>query len=491
MDTEHTEAEPMHKEHSPPARLSIPQLVKLSVYWFGLQFFWTSTQLIVLPGKVRELVPLESLGAYLSLIKGTGAIVVILTQLTVGFISDHAYSKLGRRRPFLIYGTVSGCAAIAFFILAPGYWWLLAAYLLIEATINVASVPFQSLLPDLVPKEQHAQAGSVMGLLHLAGNLVGLISLLAMVLIFGDSTEAGYRMFLLPAYLILLIGTMLIVVFGIDEKGWAQVPRKAVAGAVRIIKILPGTIIKFAKTAPTLFGCMVSDYRKVDLRAQPNFVWLALSRFTVFLGYHSFLTFVKYYVEVNLDRESWLADIGISQDRIGDYLGLVTPAMLVFFILGGLAGNLLAAPLAERFGKKSVIAGGMILACIMDIPMIFTTNVWVAIIAGSFLGIGWGAFIAADWAFACSLMPKDRAGSFMGIWDVSTLLPQILAPVIAGGLIRDIVFNANVARLGEQAAEALAHRAILASIIVFFVAGIYLLKFVREINPRPQHRSRE
>ncbi len=466
--------------HRPPERLSRAQLLRMSAFWFGLQFFWTSAMLIVLPGKVREFVPLDSLGGYLSLIKGLGSFVVIATQLTVGFISDHAYSKLGKRRPFIIFGVISGCAAIVMFMLAPQYWWLLSAYLLIEYTLNVASVPFQSLLPDLVPRIQHAYAGSVMGVLHLSGNMLGLLSLLAITIIYGKDTESGYREFLLPSYIVILIITMLIVVYGIDEKKWAQAAREALSGAVKSIAIMPGTVIKFAKTAPTILGCIVSDYKKVELRKHPNFVWLALSRFTVFLGYHSFLTFVMYYTEINLDREAWLASIGIAQEKIGSFLGLVTPSMLVFFILGGLVGNLASAPLADKYGKKAVIIGGMIIAGVMVIPLIFTSNVWVAICSGAVLGVGWGAFLAADWAFACTLMPKDRAGSYMGIWDVTTLLPQIIAPIIAGGIIRDIVFNAYKAGLGEHAAEALAHQFILASLIIYFAVGLILLKNVKE-----------
>ena len=471
---------PVPENGNPPAKLTSGQLLRMSALWFGLQFFWTSALLIVLPGKVREFVPIEHLGGYLSLIKGVGAFVVIAVQLTIGFISDHAWSKLGPRRPFIIYGTVSGCAAVVFFMLAPSYWWLFAAYMLIEATLNVASVPFQSLLPDLVPEKQHSRAGSTMGLLHLTGNLTGLFSLLAMVILFRDDTLSGYKQFLLPAYLILLIGTMLIVVLGIDEKGWRREARKKIGGAVRAIKILPGTIVKFAADSPSFFMTIVNEYRRINLRGHPDILWLMLSRFTVFLGYHSFLTFVKYYADINLDRDKWLASIGIAGEGASAYYGLVAPAMLVFFILGGLAGNFASAPLSERFGEKSVIAGGLIVAGVMDIPLIFTGDVWVAIVSGTVLGAGWGAFLAADWAFACTLMPKSQAGSFMGIWDVSTLLPQIVAPIVAGGLIRDFVFRMNVERLGEHSAEALAHQWILASLLVYFAVSIWLLKYVRE-----------
>jgi len=479
--------------HQPPAMLTLAQIVRLSVLWFGLQFFWISQQFIVMSERVEHFAPIEHKGNYLGLIRGCGAFVVIATQLTIGFISDHAESRLGRRRPFIIHGVLWGCTGITFFILAPNYWWLFAAYMLIEATINVASVPFQSLLPDLVPEKQHARAGAIMGLNHMAGYLAGLLAVIAMEVFFagkdftflGDTKPLGY-VYLLAAYLVVLLGSAAVTVLGVDEKGWMQEARKQIEGAARTIKILPGTVVRFARTAPTMLGCIVHDYLQIDLRGQPNFVWLAVSRFAVYLGYQTFLTYIYFYVHANLEIQNWLDSLGLSDSLAG----AVLPSIMIFFILGGLVGNLLSAPLAERYGKKWVINAGMTLAGVLVVPLIFTHDVWVAIGCGSILGIGWGAFIAADWAFACTLMPKQKAGTYMGIWDVTTLMPQILAPVIAGP-IRDGIFNSRVnelvaqlgRELGERSAEALAHQWLYATIIVYFVLGLLLLRRVREKRP--------
>jgi MFS family permease len=275
-------------------------------------------------------------------------------------------------------------------------------------------------------------------------------------------------------------------VLGVDEKGWMQEARKRIEGAARTIKILPGTVVRFARTAPTMLGCIVHDYLQIDLRGQPNFVWLAVSRFAVYLGYQTFLTYIYFYVHANLEIQTWLDSLGLSES----FAGAVLPSIMIFFILGGFVGNVLSAPLAERYGKKWVINAGMTLAGVLVVPLIFTHDVWVAIGCGSILGIGWGAFIAADWAFACTLMPKQKAGTYMGIWDVTTLMPQILAPVIAGP-IRDGIFNSRVdelvaqvgRELGERSAEALAHQWLYATIIVYFVLGLVLLRRVREQRP--------
>lgn len=457
--------------------------MRLSALWFGLQFFWASQQLIVMPERVEHFIGDAQKGTYLGLIKSCGAIVVLVTQLSIGFISDHTEAKLGRRRPWILYGMFSGLGAIAFFMLAPNYWWLFAAYMLIEATINAASVPFQALLPDLVPEEQHARAGTQMGLNHLFGNLVGLLMVIAMqvllrddlVPIFGDLKPSGYIYVLLPAYIVVLSVTTLIVA-GVDELGWLQNARRVLDGPVREIRMLPGVVLRYIETAPTLLGAIALNYLRLDLRGNMDFTWLALSRFAVNLGYHTFLTFVAYYSASNLDRTAFLAGLGLD-GRVPE--SMVLPLMLIFFILGGLAGNLLSAPLSERFGKKAVIGSGLVFAALLFVGLIFTSDVRAAIGLGLALGIGWGAFIAADWAFACTLMPKQHAGTYMGVWDVTTLLPQVIAPLF-GGLLRDGIRAEYVAALGERGANALAYQWVFATVVVYFAAGLWLLRYVRE-----------
>jgi len=67
----------------------------------------------------------------------------------------------------------------------------------------------------------------------------------------------------------------------------------------------------------------------------------------------------------------------------------------------------------------------------------------------------------------------------MGLWDATTLLPQIFAPIIAGPL-RDWILRANQARLGQVPAEALAYQWVFTLVIVYFALGLLLLRPLRE-----------
>ncbi|MCH7472041.1 MFS transporter [bacterium] len=462
--------------HHPPASLTPGQLMRLSALWFGLQFFWATNQLIVMPGKVREFVPLEQLGMFRTTIDSVGALLVIVTQLTIGYISDHSHSRIGRRKPFILFGILTGLGGIVFFMLAPGYWWLFLAYLTIQFCLNVASVPFQTLLPDLVPEKQHSKAGAIMGMNHVSAQILGLVVYIVMLLLFAGHIDRGLIVFLLPLYIVVLTLTTAIVVLGVDELGWMQHARRGVEGVIAQLRILPGTIVRYRQARGGLLVAAVHDYMGIDLRRQPNFCWLALSRFAIFFAYTTFLDYANYYTIANLDGRAWLMSMGLDPDTFKD---AVFPAMMIFFLIGALLGNIASAPLAEWQSKKRVIGGGLVLAGVLVIPLILTSSVWTAVVSGFFLGMGWGAFLAQDWAFAVTLMPKQKAGSFMGMWTITGLVPATLSPLVSGPL-RDWVYNSNVSAMGERAAEATAHQWVFGTMLVYFAIGLWLLRYVKE-----------
>lgn len=495
-----------------PQRLSLGQLFRISALWYGLQFFWASQQQIVLPHRVEDFVGADLKGTYYMLIKSAGAFMVVLTQLTVGFLSDHTNSRLGPRRPWIIAGISGGLLAILFFMFAPGYWWLFAAYMLIEIFINAASIPFQALLPDLVPDGQHDRAGALMGLGNLGGNFVGLLVIIAMPFLIGEgkplgpetlqlggvSYESGNLLFLLPLYILALLLCAGIVIFSVNENAWAQHARPQISGAVYRLRLLPGVLIAFPRTAATALGSIVQHYLSLDFKTNANFKWLAISRFAIHLGYCTFQAFVAYFTAANLDRAGWLSSLGITPSP--SLLKIVLPAMLLFFLLGGLCGNLLSVPLSARFGRLRTIAGSLVCAIALFIPLIFTHDVWVAVGMGLFIGMSWGAFIASDWAFATTLMPKQQSGSYMGIWDFTTLMPQVLAPIL-GGPLRDWIYGLQAAKLAPgldparlpedlmHACEAPAYQIIFGTIIVWFALGIWLLRKVKLSRPAAGHNA--
>ena len=75
----------------------------------------------------------------------------------------------------------------------------------------------------------------------------------------------------------------------------------------------------------------------------------------------------------------------------------------------------------------------MALASVIFIFVAFKPSLAFTFTVGALFGIGYGAYQAVDWALAVDVLPKgEAAAKDMGIWHVSLVLPQVLAPAITG-----------------------------------------------------------
>lgn len=121
--------------------------LRLSAYWFATSFKWFLVLLVLLPAKVAEVSP-GGEGPRLGFLFGLGAVMAILGPPVMGYLSD----RLGRRRPFLLWGSLLTAFALLLLVHAPSYTALLFAYLLLQVADDLATGPYSALIPDLVPK---------------------------------------------------------------------------------------------------------------------------------------------------------------------------------------------------------------------------------------------------------------------------------------------------------------------------------------------------
>lgn len=151
-------------------RLTTVQLINLCIGIIGIQFAWSMQ--IALSSRVLE--PLGADPFLFGLIWCAGPITGLLVQPIVGAISDRTWTKLGRRRPFLLVGAFLGGFALLFFPFAPTL--LIAALMIwvIDACVNISQGPYRALVPDIAPPEQHAVANSYLNFAFGAGSVIAL-----------------------------------------------------------------------------------------------------------------------------------------------------------------------------------------------------------------------------------------------------------------------------------------------------------------------------
>ena len=153
---------------------------------------------ILLPLKAESLDPVGRT-VLLSQAALCGAIAAALGNLAAGLLSDATSSRFGRRRPWIIAGTLATALACGLIFWAPTPAMLLAAVVFFQLALNAMFGPLNALLPDLVPDRQKGLVSALMGLGLPAA------SLFTAVVISVVPTHPGTRFLAVAVTILLLI----------------------------------------------------------------------------------------------------------------------------------------------------------------------------------------------------------------------------------------------------------------------------------------------
>ena len=152
-----------------------------------------------------------------------GAVVAFVVQPVAAALSDYTNSRLGRRRPWILVGTALDVVFLVALANAQTYLAFAALITLLQFSSNLAQGPFQGYVPDLVPARQVGAASGVVGLMSVAGQLVG-------AGIAGLAVTLGNVPLGILALAALEVGTMLPAVFGVADR---PVPMARRSGSAR------------------------------------------------------------------------------------------------------------------------------------------------------------------------------------------------------------------------------------------------------------------
>jgi len=142
-------------------------MITINVYYLALTMLSQTLVPLVLPLLVQQFVGETQKATYLGTIRLWGLMVALLAQAFWGMISDRSTSRWGRRRPFILGGTIGdfifliGIGLTAGLSGLTGFWVLFVCYLLLQLCTNAAHGATQGLIPDLVPESQRGRFSAV------------------------------------------------------------------------------------------------------------------------------------------------------------------------------------------------------------------------------------------------------------------------------------------------------------------------------------------
>jgi MFS family permease len=355
--------------------------------------------------------------------------VAILVQPTVGAMSDYAVTRWGRRKPFIVVGSLLDLVFL-FGIATSNTLLMLAAFvILLQFSTNIARGPFQGYVPDLVADAQVGMASAMVGMMQIIGNVTGyaLISLAAVV---------NNRPLAIAAVAIVELVAMVSVVWKVG-KGQPAKPRKGKS---------------WLSIARETWG--------TDVLKERSYVWLVASRLFFLMAGGILFAYVVIYLK-NV--------FGYGESEAG----AVNVAMLVVVVIGNLIAVVPASRASDRIGRKPVIYFACLVGAVGVAITAFAPHVAVAIAGAGLFGMSAGMFLSVDWALMTDIIPRISAGRYMGLSNVATGSAPLFAAA-AGGIVLDVST--------KLAGDAIAPRA--AFLVAVALYGISALLLRPVVEPR-------
>ncbi len=326
--------------------------------------------------------------ATLSLVTGVGALVSTVLNPMWGAFSDRTLTRVGRRVPWVAGGLVGGAVSMVLLSQASTVWQMVAAWALAQAALNAMLAAITATVPDQVPVLERGAVGGFLAIAQTVGVVAG-----SGIAAATGSIAAGYLA--LAAVLVVFS-----VPYLIDHRDLAITSREPF------------------ELGPFVRGFWISP------RQHPDFGWAWITRFLMNLGNALVILYLLYYLKDAIDLTDKQAENGVF--LLTALYGVCT---VVTAILGGIW--------SDRIGKRKpmVIWSGLIAAAAL-LVLAFATTWTAAIIGAVILGIGFGAYTAVDFAMITQVLPSadDRARD-LGVINIANALPQVLAPVVAAGVL--------------------------------------------------------
>ena len=340
-----------------------------------------------------------------------------------GGISDRCRSKLGKRRPFILGGTV---AAVFLMLLIP---FLDNAYFQNPKTVTeivfvcvlgcilVAMGTFRSpavaLMPDVTPKPLRSRGNAVINLMGALGGIIYLI--IAKIMYPSAQTQDAAHVDYLPLFLAvagIMILSLIVVMFFVNEVQWNA------------------DMLAYEKAHPeeNLAVETAEHQEQLPKEVKRSLIFLLFSVALWFMGYNAMETWFTTYADA-----MW--NIGIGDASL--CLTIATGGAILFFIPSGI--------LASKIGRKKTILGGILLLSGSFFAVFAYTCVRDTFHSGLYIlfflvGAAWAFINVNSLPMVLEMCKGSEVGRFTGFYYTFSMTAQIVTPVCAGTLLERVSY---------------------------------------------------
>ena len=358
----------------------------------------------------------------------------MIVQPLIGKWSDRTWTRMGRRKPYLIVGAVIAVLVMLFlpnagslhfstrvFLgLNMAMWFGLFSLIFLDTSINVAMQPFKMMVGDMVNEKQKTTAYSIQSFLCNAGSLLG--------------------------YLFPIFFTWIGIA---NEAPEGVVPDSVVysfyVGAAILILCVLYTFLRVKEMPPKEYA----EFHGIDLQNQekksdkglmkllveaPKTFWtVGLVQFFCWAAFLYMWNYTNGAIAVNC----WGVDMAVEGaaasagfQAAGNWVGVLFAIQAV--------GSILWATVLPRF--KNVKTGyvvSLLIGAVGFASVMFLHNQYALFVSYFLIGFAWAAMLALPFTLLTNALEgSPYMGSYLGLFNCTICLPQIVAAATGGGVLR-------------------------------------------------------
>ena len=379
----------------------------------------------------------------------------IIVQPIIGALSDRTWCRFGRRIPYLFVGALVAVIVMCLLPNAGSFNMAvsgamvfgLISLMFLDTSINVAMQPFKMMVGDMVNEEQKGTAYSIQSFLCNAGSLVG---------------------YLFP-FFFTLIG-----IANVAPEG--QIPPSVIysfyVGAAILILCVIYTVVKVKEMPPKEYAEFhgidpqkaakpeKTNMIKLLIHAPKTFWTVGLVQFFCWAAFMYMWTYTNGAVAANCWNTTDVASEGYQ--AAGNWVGVLFAVQAV--------GSIIWATVLPRFtSHKVAYAISLLVGAIGFGSVMFIHNQYALFVSYFLIGFAWAAMLALPFTILTNSLNGDHMGTYLGLFNGTICLPQIVAALVGGLLLRAVG--------GSQAAMLMVAG-------VLLVLGAISVGIIRE-NPLP------
>ena len=376
----------------------------------------------------------------------TGAVMALDNVLAIfllpvfGTLSDKVHTKLGRRMPFIVAGTI---LAVIFMMLLPmidnaekARWStgesfsnqviFLAVLFFTLVSMGLYRSPAVALMPDVTPNHLRSRANAVINLMGAVGGVYALIMIKVLV---GKGETPDYLPLFASIAAVMAIAVGILVITIRENKLREEVEK---AEAVNTEKVEEKAIAEGVEAAGEIEA--VADMEQSGatgkVKGMPKEVkrsmyFMLASIFLWFTAYNAVTTAFSRYTKV-----VWKMEGG----SFANCLMVATVAAILSYIP---IGNISA-----KIGRKKTIMGGVLLMAACYGSAIFAREYHPVVnVAFALIGVAWAAINVNSYPMIVAMSSGSDVGKFTGTYYTFSMAAQILTPVLSGFLLENVSYN--------------------------------------------------